>query len=309
ECLDHHVGRLLDHLEARGQTDNTLVMITSDNGPWFEGSTGGLRGRKIDTYEGGIKMPFLARWPARIAPGSTCATPSCFIDLMPTLANLTGASMPEDRPIDGIDLTSCLLGGDVAERTLHFFSHWHLNAVRRGRWKLHVDRFPSTDLRELPQLFDLEADPAENYNLASLHPGVLADLQERRDAFAAEIAAQQAEAERRAPREPPAPVIEPLAPVTTSRAERARRHRGGGRAAGVRTRDERPFKRSAQLLAVLRAARGQRRPERMVRSARDPVEPEQRGAGPPAVRAELPVRRRTEAADRLQRGGRPGRVR
>jgi len=198
ECLDHHVGRLLDHLEARGQTDNTLVMITSDNGPWFEGSTGGLRGRKIDTYEGGIKMPFLARWPARIAPGSTCATPSCFIDLMPTLANLTGASMPEDRPIDGIDLTSCLLGGDVAERTLHFFSHWHLNAVRRGRWKLHVDRFPSTDLRELPQLFDLEADPAESYNLASLHPGVLADLQERRDAFAAEIAAQQAEAERRA---------------------------------------------------------------------------------------------------------------
>src|SRR5690625_7348418 len=100
-------------------------MITSDNGPWFEGSTGGLRGRKIDTYEGGIKMPFLARWPARIAPGSTCATPSCFIDLMPTLATLTRASMPDSRPSAAIDLSSCLLGLDPPELTLHFFCHAH----------------------------------------------------------------------------------------------------------------------------------------------------------------------------------------
>src|SRR5699024_12407009 len=90
---------LLDPDAPRGAADNTLVMITSDNGPWFEATTGGLRGRKIDTYEGGIKMPFLTRWPARIAPGSTCATPSCFIDLVPTLANLTDASMPEHRQL------------------------------------------------------------------------------------------------------------------------------------------------------------------------------------------------------------------
>ncbi|GAA1491254.1 sulfatase [Brachybacterium sacelli] len=198
ECLDHHVGRLLDHLEDRGLAENTLVMITSDNGPWFEGSTGGLRGRKIDTYEGGIRMPFLARWPARIDAGSVCTTPACFIDLMPTLATLTGADCPEDRPLDGVDITDCLLGGEVPERPLFFFSHWHLNAVRRGRWKLHVDRFPTKDLRELPQLFDLEADPGENYNLASLYPQVLDELHRCVEDFGAEISAQQGQAEQRA---------------------------------------------------------------------------------------------------------------
>ena len=198
ECLDYHVGRLLDHLEDRGLSENTLVMITSDNGPWFEGSTGGLRGRKIDTYEGGIRMPFLARWPARIAAGSICTTPSCFIDLLPTFAALTGADCPRDRPLDGVDLSDCLDGGDLPERSLFFFSHWHLNALRRGRWKLHVDRFPSKDLRELPQLFDLEADPGECYNLAALHPEVLEDLLGRIEAFSAEISAQQEAAESRA---------------------------------------------------------------------------------------------------------------
>ena len=174
------------------------MIITSDNGPWFEGSTGGLRGRKIDTYEGGIRMPFIARWPGRIEPGSTCATPACLVDLMPTLVGLVGQRVPDDRPLDGIDIAPLFFGGDLPERTLYFFSHWHLNAIRHGRWKLHVDRFPTKDLRELPQLFDLEADPQECYNLASLYPDVLDEMTRRLETFVAEIEEQRPEAERRA---------------------------------------------------------------------------------------------------------------
>jgi len=198
ECLDHHVGRLTDHLEERGLAENTIVIVTSDNGPWFEGSTGGLRGRKIDTYEGGIRMPFLIRWPGRIAPGTRTSTPACFIDLLPTLVGLAGGAPPTDRPIDGVDIRDCLDGGEVPERSLYFFSHWHLNAMRRGRWKLHVDRFPTKDLRELPQLFDLEADPGECYNLASLHPELLEELRADLEGFAELIEAQREQAERRA---------------------------------------------------------------------------------------------------------------
>lgn len=198
ECIDHHVGRLLDHLDERGLSDDTLVIITSDNGPWFEGSTGGLRGRKIDTYEGGIRMPFIARWPGRIAPGSQCDTPACLVDLMPTLVGLADQPVPDDRPIDGVDIAPLFFGGDLPERALYFFSHWHLNAIRVGRWKLHVDRFPTKDLRELPQLFDLEADPGESYNLDTLHPEVLDRLTQQLEAFAAEIEEQRPEAQRRA---------------------------------------------------------------------------------------------------------------
>ncbi|TDE48432.1 sulfatase [Nonomuraea mesophila] len=199
ECIDFHLGRILDRLEELGLAEDTLVIVTSDNGPWFEGSTGGLRGRKIDTWEGGIRMPFVARWPARIPAGSVCDEPACFIDLLPTLAGLTGADLPADRPLDGIDIGPALTGGPMPEReALYFFHHWTLNALRQGRWKLHVDRNPQPDRRELPQLFDLEADPGEAYNVANLEPEVMARLTELATSFAAEIAAQRVEAEGRA---------------------------------------------------------------------------------------------------------------
>ncbi|MBF8186132.1 sulfatase [Nonomuraea sp. K274] len=199
ECIDFHLGRLLDKLDELGLTDDTLVIVTSDNGPWFEGSTGGLRGRKIDTWEGGIRMPFVAQWPARIPAGSVCDEPACFIDLLPTLAGLAGGEVPADRPVDGIDIGSALLGGPMAEReALYFFHNWTLNALRQGKWKLHVDRNPQPDRRELPQLFDLEADPSESYNVANLEPEVVARLTELATAFSAEIAAQQLDAQGRA---------------------------------------------------------------------------------------------------------------
>ncbi|GAB3260959.1 sulfatase family protein [Arthrobacter pigmenti] len=199
ECLDHHVGRLIDHLDQHGLAENTLVMVTSDNGPWYEGSTGGFRGRKIDTYEGGIRMPFIARWPQTIEPGSRSQEPACFIDMLPTLAALTGAQVPQDRPLDGLDI-SCLFSGDAGpeREALYFYAGWHLNAIRQGRWKLHVDRFPNTDLSELPQLFDVVADPQESYNLADLHPDVLEQLHTLLTDFGDHIDSTRQQAEERA---------------------------------------------------------------------------------------------------------------
>jgi arylsulfatase A-like enzyme len=201
ECIDFHLGRLLDVLAERGLTERTLVMVTSDNGPWFEGNTGGLRGRKIETWEGGIRMPFVAEWPGQIPSGAVCDEPACLVDLLPTLAELAGADLPADRPIDGIDLGPALRGEPLPEReALYFFQYWVLNAVRSGRWKLHVDRHghPNPDVRELPQLFDLELDPAESYNVANREPEVLARLTALAERFAAEITSQRSEAEGRA---------------------------------------------------------------------------------------------------------------
>ena len=203
ECVDHHLGRILDHLEQNNLVDNTLVIVTSDNGPWFEGSTGGLRGRKIDCYEGGIRMPFVAQWPARIAAGTECVEPACFIDLLPTVAALCGAEVPTDRPIDGYDISATLDGRPMPEREPLFFFHgWALNAVRHGKWKLHVRRRNDPDQRELPQLFDLDLDPSESYNQANREPAVLHRMLDVASRFAQQIEDQKSAAIARATARP-----------------------------------------------------------------------------------------------------------
>lgn len=199
ECIDFHLGRLLDRLEELGLTERTLVVVTSDNGPWFEGSAGGLRGRKAGTYEGGIRMPFVAQWPGQIPAGTFCDEPACFIDMLPTFARLAGAQIPTDRPIDGIDIWPAFRGQPMPQReALYFFQQWSLNACRSGKWKLHVSRQPAPDQRELPQLFDLDRDPSESYNVANLYPDVLAQLRQATERFATEIADQRLTAEGRA---------------------------------------------------------------------------------------------------------------
>lgn len=194
ECVDHHIGRLLDHLDELGLAENTLVIITSDNGPWFEGSTGGLRGRKIDCYEGGIRMPFIARWPGEIPAGTRTDDVVSLMDLPVTYAALAGTAMPDDRPIDGVDITASLTGQAAPSRPpLFFYSHWDLHAVREGRWKLHLQRI-GHDRRELPQLVDLERDPQESYNLQSLFPDVMEHMLALAADFDREIQAQKDEA-------------------------------------------------------------------------------------------------------------------
>ncbi|MBF8188517.1 sulfatase [Nonomuraea sp. K274] len=193
---DFHIGRVLDELKANGLTDDTLVVITSDNGPVAAG-TGGLRGKKGSTFEGGIRIPFVMRWPGRIQPKSTFEQPACFTDVLPTLAAATGGAVPKDRPIDGIDLAPALLGGAKPDRTLYHYHNWSLNAVRSGAWKLHV-AVQETPAPELPLLYNIDEDKGEQRNLADQHPEKVKQLTEAAAAFGKEIEAQRAEALRRA---------------------------------------------------------------------------------------------------------------
>ncbi len=193
ECIDWHLGRLLDRLGELELTQETLVVVTSDNGPWFEGSAGPFRGRKFDVYEGGVREPFVAQWPGRIPAGHVCDGPASLMDLMPTMAALAGAEMPADRVIDGLDISAALFGGPVPEReAFYYYLHDTLQAVRVGRWKLHVAFGFDDKTHEMPQLFDMEADPGENYNLARNHPDVVERLQGMIETFDAEVKADLA---------------------------------------------------------------------------------------------------------------------
>lgn len=188
ECIDHHLGVLLAFLEERGELANTLVMVTSDNGPWFEGSTGGLRGRKFECYEGGVRMPFVAQWPMGIAPHTTCSEVTSFLDVLPTVTALAGGVLPAGT--DGHNMLATLRGDAPSPHVaLYYYVIDTAHAIRCGKWKLHItagmgDRRVT---KEMPQLFDMEVDPGENYNLARNHPEVVADLAERLHAFDASV--------------------------------------------------------------------------------------------------------------------------
>jgi arylsulfatase A-like enzyme len=193
---DFHIGRLLRELDP-----NTLVMITSDNGPDKHG-TGGLRAGKGYTFEGGIRMPFVARWPGRIAPGSVHRDPACLTDVLPTVASVAGAALPTDRPIDGVDLSRAW-PGRPSRRVLYHYHDWTLNAVRRGRWKLHLPGRrnglqPGPPQQLPPLLYDLDRDPGETRNLAGTHRRTVRELTRLGERFDAEIQAQKDEAIARA---------------------------------------------------------------------------------------------------------------
>src|SRR5207302_752943 len=106
--LDYSVGRVLDAVNANGLDDNTLIIFTSDNGPWYQGSAGNLQGRKGSTYEGGVREPFIARMPGRIPAGILCSGVSSAMDLLPTIAGLCGANLPVS--VDGVDILPTLVG-------------------------------------------------------------------------------------------------------------------------------------------------------------------------------------------------------
>jgi arylsulfatase A-like enzyme len=186
--MDAQLGRLLQWLDRRNLADNTIVVFTSDNGPvtsdwlaWYEinayGSTGGYRGRKHFLYEGGIKVPAIIRYPAMVEPGSTSDDLVVGTDLFVTLARLGGGTIPDDRPIDGIDVRAILSGRELAHRTVF----WALDSVsdlefviRTGDWKLFIDRD-----RNPRALYDLAVDPLEFFDVRENNPGVVADLMSR----------------------------------------------------------------------------------------------------------------------------------
>lgn len=197
--IDWSVGEILDALKKHGIDDNTLVVFSSDNGPWLlygnhAGSAGPLREGKATAFEGGVRVPLVARWPGKIAPASFCREFASTMDLLPTFAKLAGAELAGDRRLDGKDIWP-LLTGKSSAKTPHeaFYYYWHreLQAIRSGKWKLHFPHFytrpnpPGGDAKpgkfgteEIGlSLFDLEKDPSEKTNLAHQHPDVVKRLE------------------------------------------------------------------------------------------------------------------------------------
>ncbi|MEJ2202709.1 MAG: sulfatase-like hydrolase/transferase [Gemmatimonadota bacterium] len=196
--IDASVGQLLQALDRHGLTEETLVIFTSDNGPWLNygnhaGSTGGLREGKGTAFEGGPRVPAIMRWPGRIPTGSISGELASTLDVLPTIAAITGAALP-NRPIDGVSMLP-LLEGSVGRGPRSSFLYYYageLRAVREGRWKRvfrHVTRSyvgvePGRDghpgpyaFPEVPSaLYDLESDPAETTDVAAEHPDVVARL-------------------------------------------------------------------------------------------------------------------------------------
>ena len=184
EHLDNGVGQVLRLLKELGIDDNTLVMFTSDNGPHSEGghdpefwnSNGPLRGKKRDLYEGGIRVPMLARWPGKIKPNSKTDHVSAFWDVMPTLCEIVNVKPAKN--IDGISFLPAMLG---KKQKQHEYLYWEFHerggkqAVRMGRWKglrLNVGNKPNGPI----ELYDLDKDIAEKNNIADKHPEIVAKI-------------------------------------------------------------------------------------------------------------------------------------
>ncbi|MDF1825009.1 MAG: arylsulfatase [Verrucomicrobiales bacterium] len=190
--LDRDVGRIVDLVDELGMAENTLIIFSSDNGPtpaggadpeFFDGN-GPFRGIKFEFYEGGIRCPMIARWPGKVAAGSETDHVSAQWDLLPTAAELTGASVPE--AVDGVSFLPTLLGND-AQQAVHDHLYWEAadkkgwQAVRRGNWKGHrIGTRTKGDA--VFELYDLSKDIAEESNVADANPGVVKELSTLMDA-------------------------------------------------------------------------------------------------------------------------------
>jgi len=198
--LDSSTGAIVDALERLGLTRNTLVLVTSDNGPWFEGSAAALRGRKNEVLEGGMRVPLIARWPGRIPAGKRIEPVAAAIDVLPTALGLAQLPLPADRSIDGIDLSPLLFGRrqEPTERPIFYYSDRSLQAVRVGRWKAHrrhgyfggfaADWSVVPLMPKGPWLFDLARDPDESYDVSTKAPEELERLEGVMRDFESELA-------------------------------------------------------------------------------------------------------------------------
>jgi arylsulfatase A len=216
ETIDWSVAQILKALKDNDLDDNTIVIFTSDNGPWLNlkipmltggvershaGSKGLLRGSKASTYEGGLRVPAIIRWPHKIKAHQSSAEPVSGLDLYATIVSIAGAKIPQDRVIDGADLTNFLTGitDKSPNQSFFYYKGQTLEAVREGRWKLRISR--ALDTNELipegkaapVELYDLETDPSEQFNRANEEQNIVAHLTKRLQDFAEETRAFLAE--------------------------------------------------------------------------------------------------------------------
>ncbi len=196
--IDWSVGQIVSTLQQLELERNTLLVFTSDNGPWLSygnhaGSAGPLREGKGTMFDGGCRVPCLMKWPAAISPGTVCSEPAMTIDLLPTIAELIEAPLPE-QPIDGLSITGLMCGENQKSPhdALHFYWGPELQAIRSGQWKLHFphayrtlagkpggsDGMPARyqNARIEESLFDLTSDPGETRDVAAAHPEVVQQL-------------------------------------------------------------------------------------------------------------------------------------
>jgi arylsulfatase len=203
--IDWSVGEILKALQENGLDKNTLVIFTSDNGPWLNfgnhaGSTGGFREGKGASFEGGQRVPCLMKWPGHIPEGTVCNKLASTIDILPTLAAITGSPLPEKK-IDGVNILPLLCGDEKAnprESFLYYYRKNSLEAVRKGDWKLvfahpgrtyvgfkpGADGFPGGVNENFPfeeGLYDLRRDPGERYDMKEYYPELVAELKKLAD--------------------------------------------------------------------------------------------------------------------------------
>ena len=199
ETIDWSTGRIRETLRQQGIEEDTLIIFTSDNGPWLNlpdrmlqegnerwhgGSPGSLNGAKGTTYEGGMRVPMIACWPGQIPAGQRSAEVATTMDIFPTLARLAGAEMPGDRTYDGDDIMPLLRGeGESPQGRFFYFRGSRLEAVREGDWKLRKAGGKDAEV----ELFHLGRDPREMYNVAADHPDLVARLLEAMEAFERDV--------------------------------------------------------------------------------------------------------------------------
>jgi uncharacterized sulfatase len=223
--LDWSVGQILDKLKQLGLDRNTLVLFTSDNGPWYGGSTGGLRGMKGKTWEGGLRVPMIARWPGKIPAGLVNSSVAGTIDVFPTILKAAGLDAPSDRIIDGKDILPLLTSAHAGSPhdALIGMQGTNVMTVRSGKWRLHVrspggvpkrgedwvdprgpdgvtilapyeqarpSAYPGVmggDGPENMMLFDIETDPAEQRDVSKKHPEVVERLKSIYEKIVAQV--------------------------------------------------------------------------------------------------------------------------
>ena len=194
ECLDWSTGRILETLKELDLEEDTIVMFTSDNGgiPQYGASNVPLRGRKADTWEGGVRDPFIVRWKGTIPSGKVSQEIVTSMDILPTLAAMAGFELPTDRIIDGKDISAMLLSKDHVTSSYEAFYYYNgnvLEAVRAGKWKLHFYKQYSYNvltgtwdfIEEVNHLYDLENDISESNNVYYDHPEIVARLNQLAD--------------------------------------------------------------------------------------------------------------------------------
>jgi len=198
--IDWSVGQIIQALENNGLSENTIVVFTTDNGPWVNfgnhaGSSGGLREGKTTSWEGGQRVPAIFRWPGKIPSGVICNRLASSIDIMPTMAAIVKGTLPDHR-IDGVDISELLYGNVEAQprsNLYYYFGKNHLNAVRNEHWKLVFphsydsyeatvpgnDGMPGSRIRtqvDSLELYNLMRDPGERYNVVHMYPDIVNEL-------------------------------------------------------------------------------------------------------------------------------------